>query len=61
MVNSCASKTHYIGKAIVCVGEHYYETEEMREKLLPQVVSSEVTENWAKVLSTNPFVHMAKD
>jgi hypothetical protein len=47
-----------IGKAVICIGDHYYETEEKREELLPQVVSSEVVEKWAEVLKQNPFAHM---
>jgi hypothetical protein len=48
-----------IGNAVVCVGDRYYESEETYWKILPQMVSSEVTENWAKVLTINPFKHMA--
>jgi hypothetical protein len=47
------------GNAVVCVGDRYYESEETYWKILPQMVSSEVTENWAKVLTVNPFKHMA--
>jgi hypothetical protein len=50
----------FVGKAVICIGDHYFETEEMREKLLPQVVSSEVTEGWARVLQSNPFSHMTE-
>lgn len=48
-----------IGNAVVCVGDRYYESEETYWKILPQMVSEEVTENWAKVLMINPFKHMA--
>jgi hypothetical protein len=44
---------------VVCVGEKYYETEEPRARLLPEIVSSDVTDNWTRVLEVNPFKHMA--
>ena len=44
---------------MICIGGRYVETEETREKLLPQVVSNEVTEKWALVMKKNPFVHMS--
>jgi hypothetical protein len=60
MVVSGQFASLFVGKAVVCIGDHYFETEDMREKLLPQVVSSEVTEGWTRVLKTNPFSHMTE-
>ena len=60
MVVSVSFTGLFVGKAVICIGDHYFETEEMREKLLPQVVSNEVTEGWARVLKTNPFSHMTE-
>jgi len=47
------------GKAVVCVGNRYVETEETYEKVLPQIVSSEVVDKWNEILKINPFKHMA--
>jgi hypothetical protein len=48
-----------LGKAVVCVGKKYYETEEPWARLLPEIVSTDVTDNWTRVLQVNPFKHMA--
>lgn len=49
-----------VGKAVICIGDHYIDTEDTRERLLPQLVTSEVTEGWGRVLAgKNPFVHMS--
>jgi hypothetical protein len=40
------------------VGEHYYETEGVHAKMLPEMASSEVVDQWNTVLKVNPFKHM---
>jgi hypothetical protein len=49
-----------LGEAVVCVGDKYYQTEDLHEKFLPQTVSTDVTENWKQVLKINPFKHMSE-
>ena len=52
--------TNASGKSVICVDERYYETEGSYLRLLPEIASSEVTENWERVLEVNPFKHMSK-
>src|SRR5271163_2811499 len=56
-----ASELTYAGKAVICIGKKYYETEEMYEKLLPEIASSEVVDGWNRVLQINPFAHMGEN
>jgi len=49
------------GKAVIAIGEKYYETEDIREELLDQEVSREVHELWSRALSTNPFLHAERN
>jgi hypothetical protein len=55
-----ASELTSVGKAVICIGKNYYETEEMYDKLLPQIASTEVVDGWNRVLQINPFAHMSE-
>jgi hypothetical protein len=43
---------------VICVGERYYETEEVHARLLPEMASKDVVDQWNTVLKVNPFGHM---
>jgi len=51
-------QTESAGKAVICVGERYYETEEVHARILPEMASNEVVDQWNTVLKVNPFGHM---